>query len=379
MVKKLQVMVVDDTITYRMILKRVVERIPGAFMCATAPNGKIALAKLAIEKPDVILLDVEMPEMDGISTLTELSKNHPHITVVMVSGTSRSNANIVMECLNLGAMDFVTKPLESDANLAMTALSKAITPIFEEISRKRHRAPIGHAAVTAPKAAPPPRRPAPPPPPRRPAPAAAPRPAAAGGRPAPGKKQKPGLLLIGSSTGGPAALTQVLKGIVGRLSIPILIVQHMPPVFTASLASQLSRSTGVKVSEASEGQQALPGEAILAMGGKHMILKQTNGALSVSLNDAAKVNECRPAVDVLFMSAVAAFQGSILSVILTGMGRDGSNGVDALKRTGNTYCITQTKETCVVYGMPRAVDEMQLSDESLPLSEIGKRISDLCH
>lgn len=378
MVKKLQVMVVDDTITYRMILKRVVERIPGAFMCATAPNGKIAMAKLAIEKPDVILLDVEMPEMDGISTLTELSKNHPHITVVMVSGTSRSNANIVMECLNLGAMDFVTKPLESDANLAMTALSKAITPIFEEISRKRHRAPIGHAVAAPAKAAPPPRRP-PPPPPRPAAPRPAAKTAAAPGKAKPGKGQKPGLLLIGSSTGGPAALTQVLKNISPKLPIPILIVQHMPPVFTASLASQLSRSTGVKVSEASEGQQAVPGEAILAMGGKHMILKNSNGGLTVSLNDAAKVNECRPAVDVLFMSAVAAFQGPILSVILTGMGRDGSNGVDALKRAGSTYCITQTKETCVVYGMPRAVDEMQLSDESLPLSEIGKRISDLCH
>jgi two-component system chemotaxis response regulator CheB len=374
-------MVVDDTITYRMILKKVVEKIPNAEIMATASNGKIALAKITTEQPDIILLDVEMPQMDGLSTLKILTAQYPKITVVMVSGVSRSNANIVMECLNAGAMDFVTKPEERNADRAREVLRKELEPILAIVEKKA----LTTGGVPVPSAPPTPVRPD-----------IAARPVAAFGRiPMPASRlvtapaligrlggkpvgAKPELLLIGSSTGGPAALTKVLSKLGGKLSIPALIVQHMPPVFTASLASQLSRASGLQVREAREDMPITAGGIILAMGGKHMTVKKRNNQLVVGLNEGPKVNECRPAVDVLFMSTLASFSGSVLTVILTGMGRDGANGVDALKRGGKAYCITQDKESCVVYGMPRAVDEMSLSDERLPVDQIGQRIAEIC-
>ncbi|MBF0621712.1 MAG: chemotaxis-specific protein-glutamate methyltransferase CheB [Magnetococcales bacterium] len=407
MAERLKVMVVDDTITYRMIMKKVAESIPGIVVTASASNGKLAMAKIESDKPDVVLLDIEMPVMDGLATLKEITHRYPEITTVMVSGVSRSNANIVMECLSGGALDFVTKPLETNANRAKEALRKDLQPILSIIARKKAMTPTASTArpavekttpsstQPAPRTASdfgrtPPVRPATPVRPGSPsAPVArtgspaqpAARPAVAQSRPMarPGKPGRPELLLIGSSTGGPAALAQVLAGIKQPLSIPTLIVQHMPPVFTASLCTQLSRSSGLTVVEAQEGLALQPGSITLAMGGKHMVLQKKPQGLVVGLNDGPKVNECRPAVDVLFMSVLGSgFEGKILSVILTGMGRDGANGVDALKRMGKTYSLTQSKETCVVYGMPRSVEEMGLSDEVLPLGRIGRRIVELC-
>nr|CRH07451.1 putative response regulator receiver modulated CheB methylesterase (cheB) [Candidatus Magnetococcus massalia] len=450
MPEHLKVMVVDDTITYRMIMKKVAETIPGIEVVASAPNGKVALDKISTVMPDVVLCDVEMPVMDGLTTLKEVSKQFPKVTVVMVSGLSRSNANIIMECLNAGALDFVTKPLESNADQAMRALRLDLEPILSVIVTKKSTpgAPPAPTPATPQASAPTPaptQRPAPgsrPAPPARPgigqprqpfsggtrgAPAQANRlppagqrpqlgaaagqqprnlhrpagtgglaarqqpgqpPAAAGMRPQPRrpiatpsiqKVKRPELLLIGSSTGGPAALTQVLAGLGGKkLSIPTLIVQHMPPVFTASLAAQLTRSSGLQVDEADEGVQIGPGSIVLAQGGKHMTLRCQGKQFIVSLNDGPKVNECRPAVDVLFMSIAAGFPGQTLSIILTGMGRDGTNGIDALKRTNKTYSITQDQDSCVVYGMPRSVVEKGLSDEALPLTAIGSRIQEIC-
>ncbi|NGZ29284.1 MAG: chemotaxis-specific protein-glutamate methyltransferase CheB [Magnetococcales bacterium] len=362
----LKVMVVDDTITYRMIMKKVVETIPGTQVVATAPNGKLALGKIGDDIPHVVCLDVEMPEMDGLTTLQHIKQRYPQIAVIMVSGVSRSNANIVMECLNAGALDFVTKPMETNADKARDALRAELEPMLAIIARKLPPAGIPQAPI------------APPEPVRPTVVAPAPRPAA---KPVAFNLAsfRPELLVIGSSTGGPAALTKVLSDIPKSLKIPTLIVQHMPPVFTASLAAQLTRSSGKKVVEAKEGIDLEPGLVVLAMGGHHMMLQNHGKHYKMSLNEGPRVNECRPAVDVLFMSVASAFPQPILSVILTGMGRDGANGVDALKRMGRTYCITQEKESCVVYGMPRAVDEMGLSDESLPLNQIGARIYELCN
>ncbi|ABK46066.1 response regulator receiver modulated CheB methylesterase [Magnetococcus marinus MC-1] len=424
MAEKLKAMVVDDTITYRMIMKKVAESIPGVEVVASAPNGKVALEKIPGVQPEVVLCDVEMPVMDGLATLKEIGQRFPEVTVVMVSGLSRSNANIIMECLNAGALDFVTKPLESNANAAMQALRLDLEPILSVIVSKRKPAGREAAAVvdevSNPAEPPPARAPfgipnragavpgaRPMPSPRpglaargqaplpvRPGLPAAIRPGQRAGIPAVARRpmvtpaarptagprvQRPDLLLIGSSTGGPAALTRVLSVLAGKkLPIPTLIVQHMPPVFTASLASQLSRSSGVEVVEAEAGMLVTPGGIIIAQGGMHMTLKMLGRQLSVDLNQGPKVNECRPAIDVLFMSIAASFSGQTLSVILTGMGRDGTNGVDALKRSSKTYCITQDRDSCVVYGMPRSVEEKGLSDEALPLEQIGKRIQEIC-
>ncbi|MBF0423973.1 MAG: chemotaxis-specific protein-glutamate methyltransferase CheB [Magnetococcales bacterium] len=419
MANTLKVMVVDDTITYRMIMKKVAESISGIQVVATVSNGKLALDKINSQFnakdpafPDVVLLDVEMPVMDGLTSLKEINKKFPNLTVIMVSGLSRSNANIIMECLNAGALDFITKPMESDVDRARESLRKDLEPILSVIIKDRGEGKgpeVGSAKTTAlgeggvaarevkepetkggnvagsggrgvtmtrghvgPK--------------KGPGLGRSPLPIKSEAKATPhgrsmvrgGTGEGPELVLMGSSTGGPAALTRVLARMGGKLPVPMLIVQHMPPVFTASLASQLSRTSGLDVREAQDADLVEPGKILIAQGGRHMTLVEENRKLKVVLNDGPKVNECRPAVDVLFMSAMACFHGRILAVVLTGMGRDGANGVDALKRMGRTYCITQDQKTCVVYGMPRSVDEKGLSDLSLPLDEIGPKIAELC-
>ena len=411
-------MVVDDTITYRMITKKVAESIPGVEVLSTASNGKLAFDKLVAAKqaelPDVVLLDVEMPVMDGITTLKKIKKRFPSVAVVMISALSRSNANIIVECLNAGALDFVTKPLETHAEEAKKALRSDLQPILALIVQNTQQGAGGGQGVRGAAAAvrskptatvvPASRRfktkpalsqqPVVVPATSRSSPsrpvvspvATAPRVAALGAGVGVAKAAtvvqnfKPSLVLIGSSTGGPAALTKVLTAL-GKgktISTPILIVQHMPPIFTASLAMQLSRASGLKVREAEDSMEIVPGSVILARGGQHMTVRRQENKLMACMTDGPKVNECRPAVDVLFMSVMAEFSGQILSIIMTGMGRDGTNGVDALKRVGKTYCITQEKDSCVVYGMPRSVEEKGLSDESLPLELIGPKIAEVC-
>lgn len=356
----IRVLVVDDTLTYRMILKRVAETFSGVQVVATATNGKIALAKIIATSPDVVLLDVEMPEMDGLSTLRHITADHPNIHVIMVSGLSRSNANIVMKSLSSGALDFITKPQEKNAALAIRSLQESLAPLFEWIKLEQSQQKLKKQ--------------------RPPRPSTLPRSTTTLSTTT--KAQPPAcpeLLLIGASTGGPAALTNLLKTIESPLPIPTLVVQHMPPVFTTSLADQLSRTTRQNVVEAQQNLTLEPEKTILARGGHHMVLTRNNGAFHVDISDAPKVNECRPSIDVLFDSVASVFKGSVLTVILTGMGRDGTNGLISLKQSNNrTYCITQEKKSCVVYGMPRSIDEKKLSDESLTPEEIGVKIQELC-
>ncbi|MEO5348240.1 MAG: chemotaxis-specific protein-glutamate methyltransferase CheB [Magnetococcus sp. YQC-3] len=405
----LKVMVVDDSTTYRMIVRKSAEAVSGVEVVDFAANGRIALEKLSRMQVDVLLLDVEMPEMDGLATLRHVVTHHPDIVVVMVSGASHANANIVVECLNLGAFDFVTKPLESDMDRSKGALMTSLRPILSLLANRGKRParllpPSPLAAAPSPAAATPPDGSAavreksepsvlPGSTPRgpvggmaRPQPARPPVVAAASrgpdrGAPATAEARwdkRPAMLLIGSSTGGPAALTQLLGGIAPPLSIPAMIVQHMPPMFTTSLAAQLSRSSGHRVQEAEHDQEIKPGVILLAPGGKHLVVKRQGSILRSVLHDGPKVNGCRPAVDVLFMSVMAFFDAPVLAVILTGMGNDGANGVKGLKRQGKTYCITQSRDSCVVYGMPRVVEEMGLSDASIGLEQLGAAISALC-
>ncbi len=401
----LRIMVVDDTTTYRMIVRQSAEAVAGIEVVDFASNGRIALDKLSRMAVDVVLLDVEMPEMDGLTTLRHIVQQYPHIDVVMVSGASHTNADIVVECLNSGAFDFVTKPLESDMDRSKGALIASLKPILTVLSRKGRRlGPVVPVRL-------PPAHPSPVSAPASPDPANHLLPTTAIGQtptapqagatraalPTPNRKvavartvgqartppdavwdQKPAMLLIGSSTGGPAALTRLLSGIPPGLSIPAMIVQHMPPMFTASLAAQLTRSTGHDVQEAGHDQAIEAGKILLAPGGRHLSVKRQGTLLRTVLNDGPKVNGCRPSVDVLFMSVMASFAEPVLAVILTGMGNDGANGVKGLKRSGRTYCLTQSRESCVVYGMPRVVEEMGLSDLSIALEQMGATISALC-
>jgi two-component system chemotaxis response regulator CheB len=179
------------------------------------------------------------------------------------------------------------------------------------------------------------------------------------------------------STGGPNALAEVIPLLPARLKVPVLLVQHMPPVFTASLADHLAKRSQVTVREAAEGEAIVPGTVYIAPGGRHMVVRRSPaGVPTVGLNDSPPENSCRPSVDVLFRSVAAHYEGNVLAVVMTGMGNDGREGVRALKRKG-AHCITQSAETCVVYGMPLAVDEAGLSDERIPLPRLAERIVQL--
>lgn len=365
----LQVMVVDDSLTYRSILKGIIDAIADIELVATAANGKIALAKMAEASPDLVLLDVTMPVMDGLAALKRIRADYPDVQVVMVSGFQRENADIVMECLAAGALEFVTKPESTQGpEYARNELRRALMPILNIVIAKllvrgrRHETPPTRSegkqeAIPARQA------------PRAESPVAS---------PPVSVLRSADLVLIGSSTGGPMALARILKDMGADFPVPILMVQHMPPLFTASLASQLQRSTGLAVREAEDGDALAAGTVLLAPGGRHMTLDNIGGRQSITLTDDAKVNGCRPAVDVLFTSVAERFTGGVLSIVLTGMGQDGANGVAALKQRGSCACIVQDEETCVVYGMPRAVNERRLADEVLPLAAIGPRIRQLC-
>jgi two-component system chemotaxis response regulator CheB len=354
----LRVLVVDDTVTYRKILSEVIKDMSDMEAASTAPGGAIALKKLSQEKIDLVLLDVHMPDMDGVETLKRIRKEFPAVAVVMVSGVTTRSADTTIEALQLGAVDFIRKPDGPDAAANLARLKSDIQAVIRLVKIRQLTSASG---------------------PSKPAPV---KPAAALLKPetpvkATALPRSFGVCVIGVSTGGPEALSKLVPALNGPLPAPILCVQHMPPMFTKSLADSLAKKSKIKVVEAIENEPVEPGVMYIAPGGRHMTVRKTEGVVKIGLNDGPPENSCRPSVDVLFRSAAAAYgDGGILSVILTGMGNDGCSGVRTLKR-GGCYSITQSENTCVVYGMPRAVDEAGLSDKSLALEAIPAEIEGL--
>lgn len=349
---KLGILIVDDSMTYRMILREVLRNTEGVELRATARDGLDALEKLASLDVDLVFLDVEMPKMNGFETLHAIRQQYPDLPVVMISGVSRRSADITIQALEAGALDFIQKPDTGDTHGNINALREKLQPIINVCLQDRpkrrpdmgssHQTVEGKEASTAPAA-------------------------------------PVDLIVIGVSTGGPQALMQLIPKLPNDLDIPILIVQHMPPLFTASLAESLNRASTLSVREASDGDILEPNTVFIAPGGSHMVLDVTgtsplNRQYSLKLDDGPPENSCKPAVDTLFRSVANSFRGKILALILTGMGQDGKLGVSLLKQRGDCYCITQTKSSCVIYGMPRAVEESGLSDEQLELEAIPQRI-----
>lgn len=362
--KTIKVLVVDDTVVYRRILSAVVSDIANAELVAAVPNGKLALNRVERDPIDLVLLDVEMPVMDGLETLRELRRGYPEIGVIMVSGVNKHSAEVTIEALDEGALDFVPKPEGADPEESRRLLATQLGRVIQLFSTQRAlrgvregRPPVRaerKAAVEEAKA-----------------PAARVR-----------RSEKPkhlDIIAIGVSTGGPNALTQVVPQLPADLNLPVLIVQHMPALFTASLAESLNKKSKLKVSEAKDGQTIRPNEVLIAPGGKHMLVRKKAGGSAanpefvIGLSDAPPENNCRPAVDVLFRSVATHYGKGALALIMTGMGEDGCKGVRALKRQG-CYCLTQNEASCVVYGMPRAVEEAGLSDESISLDALASRI-----
>jgi len=367
---RLRVLIVDDTIVYRRILSEVVEALGEAVVVGTAPHGRLALAKLEQTTADLVLLDVEMPEMDGFETLKEIRRRHPETQVVMVSGANLSAADNTMRCLEQGALDFLHKPEGADAEAGRQELKDKLRPLLRLVQTRinLHRgtaartsvpaeAPQGHAIPPHPSAQ------AVPPAPRA-------------GRMAP-VPERIDVVGIGVSTGGPNALAELIPHLPADFPVPVLLVQHMPPLFTASLAEHLDQKSQVAVREARDGEPVLPGHVYIAPGGRHMVVRRLpDGGLIIGLNDNPLENSCRPSVDVLFRSLAAQFDGNLLAVVMTGMGSDGCEGVRAMKRRG-CRVLTQSEASCIVYGMPLAVDEADLSDEQVPLDRLADRITRL--
>jgi len=344
--------VVDDTVTYRKVLSEVVNGIDCTELLGTAVSGDIALRKLKTLQPDLILLDVCMPGMDGVKTLKEIKKLYPKIAVVMVSGVSTRDADTTIEALNCGAVDFIPKPKATGFQEGIDSITASLIPIVKSLGLV-HNFPTKSKVTEQKKVV------------TRTAPK----------RKVAIPKGKFDYLLIGVSTGGPNTLRSIIPKLPANLRCPILLVQHMPPLFTASLAEHLNKKSPLQVKEAVDGEQIVAGKVYIAPGGKHMAVRRGSGvnSLLVSINDQAPVNSCKPSVDVLFRSVAINVQGNVLSLILTGMGEDGAAGVATLKRKG-AYSFAQDEESCVVYGMPRAVIEKDLADEIIPLNEIANRI-----
>jgi two-component system chemotaxis response regulator CheB len=365
------VLIVDDTIVYRRILSEVVESLGDVVLMGTAPHGRLALSKLEQNPVDLVLLDVEMPEMNGLETLKEIRRLHPATSVVMISGTNMSSAEVTLRCLEQGAIDFLRKPEGSDADASRNELRDKLRPLLRHV-QTRMNLQRGTGAAPAPAPAAMPTRPSPP---AAPEISQAPKPPRLAAVPT-----QFDIVGIGVSTGGPNALAEVIPRLPADFPVPILMVQHMPPLFTASLAEHLDQRSKLAVREARDGEPILPGTVLIAPGGKHMVVRrfvEAETGLStavVGLNENPPENSCRPSVDVLFRSLAAQYDGNMLAVIMTGMGSDGCEGVRAMKRRG-CLCLAQTEATCVVYGMPLAVDEAGLSDEKVPLERLADRVT----
>ncbi|MCM4077250.1 protein-glutamate methylesterase/protein-glutamine glutaminase [Paractinoplanes hotanensis] len=368
----ISVLVVDDSVVVRRLIVDALGGAENIEVVGTASNGLLAQAKIDQLKPDVITMDIEMPQMDGITAVRELRKRHKQIPVIMFSTLSAAGASATLEALSAGATDYVTKPSNTGSvEQSIKAVRDELVPkIYALAGKRRPSAPP--AAPTRPGAAPhrvglPPTGPGRPPagPPSSAPARTAPRRSAPGGR--------IDILAIGSSTGGPDALTKVLTGIPADFPVPIVITQHMPPVFTKMFAERLDRSTPLRVVEAGDGMELAAGWAYVAPGDQHLVLHRRGTATLTQLSGAPPENSCRPAVDVMFRSVAALYGGSAYATVLTGMGHDGRGGAKVLRDAG-AEVLAQDEATSVVWGMPGAVVGAGLADEILPLDRIAAHL-----
>ncbi|MFH1076328.1 MAG: chemotaxis-specific protein-glutamate methyltransferase CheB [Pseudomonadota bacterium] len=347
---KLSVLVVDDAIVYRQVLTKVVGMTDFAHVTATAASGPLALKQIDKYAFDVVLLDIEMPEMNGVETLEHIRLREPDIPVIMVSGISREASRSILKCLELGALEFVPKPKANNIEDAIQKLYSALSPLLNMVMvRKYAQLSRSELKKDRQKTVP---------------------------QPLIGPKRRPEIVVIGCSTGGPSALSEIMPNINSRLGVPVLIVQHMPPIFTLSLAEQLRKLSDVVVVEGSDGEIPKKNWIYIAPGGRHMIVRKNNDGplLEIGIIDTLPVRNCRPSADVLFSSVAEHYGSRVLAVILTGMGDDGTNGVREIKQKGG-YCIVQNKESSLIWGMPGSVNEAGLDDELIPLNNIAQRIN----
>ncbi|WIM96110.1 chemotaxis response regulator protein-glutamate methylesterase [Actinoplanes oblitus] len=373
----ISVLVVDDSVVVRRLIVDALGEAPGIQVVGTAANGLLAQAKIDQLKPDVITMDIEMPEMDGIEAVRELRKRHAQLPVIMFSTLSAAGATATLEALSAGATDYVTKPSNvGSVKESIAAVREQLVPKIQALGGRRRPPPGAPPRGPAPAAG---LRPGAGPVPGRPGlpPAGLARPATAGPVPArppvPARRGPQGridILAIGSSTGGPDALTKVLLGLPGDLPVPVVITQHMPPVFTKMFAERLDRSIPLKVVEAGDGMELAAGTVYIAPGDRHLVFNRRGTSTLTQLSNAPQENSCRPAVDVMFRSVAALYGSTAFAAVLTGMGQDGRGGAKVLRDAG-CEILAQDEASSVVWGMPGAVVGAGLADEVLPLDRIA--------
>lgn len=358
---KIRVLVVDDAVVMRKIISDVIADDEALELAGLAANGRIALQKIPQVNPDIITMDVEMPEMDGVETVREIRKLYPRMPVIMFSTLTQRGAETTIDALSAGATDYVTKPANvGSVGESINRLKADLVPRLKTHCRGKvvslpvptmSRPPAAAASLVA----------------------ATPRVV----KPAPAKPSGPQVvqvLCVGASTGGPNALADFFQALGRPVPVPVLVVQHMPPVFTRILAERLEKVSGIRCHEAVEGQEIVPGQIFLAPGGFHLEVVRDGARFRARLHEGPPENSCRPAVDVLFRSVARAYGAGTLAVVLTGMGQDGLRGCEIIRELGGRV-IAQDEPTSVVWGMPGHVAQAGLADAVLPLPEIAPEIS----
>lgn len=351
-------MIVDDSAVIRSVETQTLEAEPDIKVVASVSNAALALSMLPRTPVDVMILDIEMPVLDGLSALPKIRALAPQVKVIMASTLTKRGGEISLEALRLGAIDFVPKPTTGSIFTAddfKRELVRKVTALGRVELGRKHAAP--GTAVTATSAT------------------TVSASASTAVKLRPASLARPTVIGIGSSTGGPQALMATLSALPSAMQLPIVIVQHMPPTFTKLLADQLKRATGRPACEGEEGMALEPGHIYVAPGGAHMGIERGPAGGIIRINNGPPENFCRPAVDPLFRSLAAAYGSSALVLVLTGMGSDGARGAEAVAAAGGTV-LAQDEATSVVWGMPGAAAATGVVSALIPLTDIGAKLGD---
>lgn len=363
---RIRVLVVDDSVVTRKVLCEALSADPEIEVAATAADGHIALAKIPNLNPDLITLDIEMPGKSGLETLVEIRKSHPNLPVIMFSTLTERGASATLEALSLGASDYVAKPSSSGSVEETRAKIRAeLIPKMKALCARRVWERKLLTLEGAKKANPPSMAPGNT---RAETQSITPK-----TRSFPAIESRIDVLAIGTSTGGPNALAELIPMLAGDFPVPIVIVQHMPPLFTRLLAERLAKQCAIRIQEGREGEILKAGEAWIAPGDYHMTVHRDASGVRLAMNKEPAENSCRPAVDVLFRSVAKAYGSHCLAVVLTGMGTDGARGSQYVTEAGGRV-VVQDEETSVVWGMPGAVVAAGLAEGIYPLREIATAI-----
>jgi two-component system chemotaxis response regulator CheB len=349
---KIRILVVDDSVVVRRMVADALSADSQLEVVGAAANGKIALARIPQVNPDIVILDVEMPELDGLATLERIRKSQPTLPVIMYSTVTRRGAAATLDALSLGANDYVTKPANvGSAHQALEQIRAELIPKIKMFCAKA----VGLDFTAVPRSV---------------------QPTTLGAKSLAAPFRRTGrveIVAIGVSTGGPNALSELVPEFPADFSVPIVIVQHMPPVFTKLLAERLEARANIKVEEGAPGQAVKAGYAFIAPGNYHMIVQREEGSVRIQTNQEPAENSCRPAVDVLFRSVAETYGAGALGVVMTGMGQDGLRGSERIREAGGQVFV-QDEETSVVWGMPGFVANAGLADKILPLQQLGSEV-----